>query len=65
MFPASVLEEVIETAGVREARYRRLPARLMIVFTLACWLFMRSGHGLVLSQLPDAQALEGQGWGDW
>ena len=64
-FPADVLEEVIEAAGVREVRYRRLPARLMMVFTLACWLFMRSGYGLVLSKLADAQALEGQGWGDW
>lgn len=64
-FPADVLEEVIEAAGVREVRYRRLPARLMVVFTLACWLFMRSGYGLVLAKLADAQALEGQGWGDW
>jgi len=64
-FPPSVLDEVIEAAGVREARYRRLPARLMMVFTLACWLFMRSGYGLVLSKLADAQALEGAGWGDW
>ncbi len=64
-FPAPVLDEVIEAAGVRETRYRRLPARLMMVFTLACWLFMRSGYGLVLSKLADAQALEGQGWGDW
>jgi Insertion element 4 transposase N-terminal/Transposase DDE domain len=65
MFPASVLDEVIEAAGVREARYRRLPARLMVVFTLACWLYMRSGYGLVLSKLADSQALEGEGWGDW
>lgn len=64
-FPASVLDEVIEAAGVREARYRRLPARLMMVFTLACWLFMRSGYGLVMSKLADAHALEGPGWGDW
>jgi hypothetical protein len=64
-FPTSVLDEVIEAAGVRELRYRRLPARLMMVFTLACWLFMRSGYGLVLSKLADAQALEGAGWGDW
>ena len=64
-FPTSVLDEVIEAAGVRELRYRRLPARLMIVFTLACWLFMRSGYGLVLSKLADAQALVGAGWGDW
>lgn len=64
-FPAPVLDEVIEAAGVREVRYRRLPARLMMVFTLACWLFMRSGYGLVLSKLADAQAVEGPGWGDW
>jgi hypothetical protein len=64
-FPPSVLDEVIEAAGVRELRYRRLPARLMMVFTLACWLFMRSGYGLVLSKLADAQALTGAGWGDW
>jgi Insertion element 4 transposase N-terminal/Transposase DDE domain len=64
-FPVPVLEEVIEAAGVRQVRYRRLPARLMMVFTLACWLFMRSGYGLVLSKLADAQALDGQGWGDW
>jgi len=64
-FPAQVLDEVVEAAGVREARYRRLPARLMMVFTLACWLFMRSGYGLVLSKLADAQAVEGAGWGDW
>lgn len=64
-FPAPVLDEVIEAAGVRETRYRRLPARLMMVFTLACWLFMRSGYGLVLSKLADAYALEGDGWGDW
>lgn len=64
-FPSSVLEEVVEAAGVREVRYRRLPARLMMVFTLACWLFMRSGYGLVLSKLADAHALEEEGWGDW
>jgi hypothetical protein len=64
-FPPSVLDEVIDAAGVRELRYRRLPARLMMVFTLACWLFMRSGYGLVLSKLADAQALEGAGWADW
>ena len=41
---------------MREVRYRRLPARLMMVFTLACWLFMRSGYGLVLSKLADRHA---------
>lgn len=65
LFPARVLDEVVEAAGVRQVRYRRLPARLMMVFTLACWLFTRSGYGLVLSKLADAHALEGAGWGDW
>lgn len=64
-FPAWVLDEVVEAAGVRQVRYRRLPARLMMVFTLACWLFTRAGYGLVLSKLADAHALEGGGWGDW
>lgn len=64
-FPSALLDEVVEAAGVREVRYRRLPARLMMVFTLACWLFMRSGYGLVLAKLADAHALQEQGWGDW
>jgi hypothetical protein len=64
-FPARLLDEVIEAAGVRERRYRLLPARLMMVFTLACWLFMRSGYGLVLAKLTDAHALEEPGWGSW
>lgn len=64
-FTAELLDEVIDAADVREVRYRRLPARLMMVFTLACWLFTRSGYGLVLSKLADAHAVEGGGWGDW
>jgi Insertion element 4 transposase N-terminal len=54
--PAALLDEVVEAAGVRQVRYRRLPARLMVVFTLAFWLFMRPGYGLVLSKLADAHA---------
>jgi hypothetical protein len=64
-FPARLLDEVIDAAGVRQQRYRLLPARLMMVFTLACWLFMRCGYGLVLSKLTDAHALEEGGWGRW
>ena len=64
-FPKQLLEEVIDAADVREVRYRRLPARMMVVFTLACWLFMRSGYGLVMSKLADAEAFTGSGWGDW
>ncbi|MGH3568557.1 MAG: IS4 family transposase, partial [Pseudonocardia sp.] len=64
-FSVELLDEVIDAAGVREVRSRLLPARLMMLFTLACWLFMRSGYGLVLSKLTDAHAVTGKGWGSW
>jgi hypothetical protein len=64
-FTPELLDEVIDEADVREVRFRLLPARLMMVFTLACWLFMRSGYGLVMSKLADAHAVSGPGWGNW
>lgn len=64
-FPEALLDEVIDACGAREQRRRALPARLMLVFTLACWLFMRSGYGSVLGKLTDAHALGAKGWGDW
>jgi hypothetical protein len=59
------LDGVIDEADVREVRFWLLPVRLMMVFTLACWLFMRSGYGLVMSKLADAHAVFGPGWGNW
>ena len=56
---------MIDATDAREVRYRRLPARLMMLFTLTCWLYMRSGYGLVLSKLTDAEAVVGKGWGSW
>jgi hypothetical protein len=64
-FTNDLLDEVIDEADVREVRFRLLPARLMMVFTLACWLFMRSGYGLVMSKLADSHAVVGRGWGNW
>jgi hypothetical protein len=64
-FPKGLLDEVIDAAGVREVRRRLLPARLVLLVTLAAWLFMRCGYGLVLSKLADAQASSGRGRGDW
>lgn len=64
-FTDELLDEVIDEADVREVRFRLLPARLMMIFTLACWLFMRSGYGLVMSKLADAHAVSGRGWGKW
>ena len=65
MSTRDLVEEVIEAADVREVRYRRLPAHLMVIFVVSCWLFMRSGYGLVMSKLADAHAVAGRGWGDW
>lgn len=64
-FTDEVLDEVIEEAGVRERRYRLLPARLVLLFTLACWLFTRSGYEGVLGKLADAHVLSGAGAGGW
>ncbi len=67
-FPARLLDEVIDVTGAREVRYRwLLPAPLMmmmmLLFTLACRLYMRSAYGLVFSKLTDAHAMVGKGWG--
>lgn len=50
-FPPDLVDEVIEQAGVREQRRRALPARLMVYFTLALWLYVRCGYGLVMDKL--------------
>ena len=64
-FTDELLDEVIGEADVREVRFRLLPGRLVMIFTLACWLFMRSGYGLVMSKLADSHAVSGRGWGKW
>ena len=61
VYTRDLIDEVIDAADVRKVRYRRLPASLMVIFVLSCWLFMRSGYGLVMSKLADAQAVEGRG----
>ena len=62
-FTDEVIDEVIDAAGVREKRFRLLPARLMVLFTLACWLFTRTGYVGVLAKLVDAHLVGGaRGW---
>ena len=56
-FTDDLLDEVIDAAQARERRYRLLPARLVLLFTLACWLFMRSGYPGVITKLADAHVL--------
>src|SRR6266480_6248756 len=62
-FTDDLVNEVIDAADAREVRFRLLPARLTLVFVLACWLFMRSGYGQVMGKIADAHVVDGlAGW---
>jgi Insertion element 4 transposase N-terminal/Transposase DDE domain len=54
-FPPDLVDEVIEATGTREQRRRLLPARLMVYFVLALWLFRgrNCGYGQVMLKLAD------------
>src|SRR5260370_31889273 len=77
-FPPDLVDEVIEATGTRELRRRLLPARLMVYFVLALWLFRgrNCGDGQVMAKLADglyhrrrgedllAGQLDADGWVD-
>jgi hypothetical protein len=77
-FPPELVDRVVDATDVRELRRRLLPARLVVYFVLALWLFRgpNCGYGRVLVKLVDAlyhrrrgqQLLEGmldpEGWVD-
>ena len=77
-FPPELVDRIVETTDTREVRRRLLPARLVVYFVLALWLFRgrNCGYGQVLGKLVDglyhrrrgAQLLEGYwdpaGWVD-
>jgi hypothetical protein len=65
VFPPTLVDEVVEEAGARELRQRSLPARLMVYFCLACWLYMSVGYDGVLRTLVDGLRDTGAGWGSW
>ncbi len=54
-FPPGLVDQVIEVTGTRERRRRLLPARLMVYFVLALWLFRgrNCGYGQVMAKLAD------------
>jgi hypothetical protein len=54
-FPSELVDQVVSTTGTREVRRRLLPARLVVYFVLALWLFRgrNCGYGRVLSKLVD------------
>jgi hypothetical protein len=78
VFTPEMVDAAVDEAGAREQRRRLLPARLVVYFTLALWLFRgrNCGYGQVMTKLADglyhqrraADLLEGQlepdGWVD-
>src|SRR5512133_3852831 len=77
-FPPDLVDRVVATTDTREIRRRLLPARLVVYFVLALWLFRgpNCGYGRVMVKLVDAlyhrrrgqQLLDGvldpEGWVD-
>ncbi len=79
VFTPELVDAAVDAAGVREQRRRLLPARLVMYFVLALWLFRgrNCGYGQVMTKLADglyhqrraADLLDGQhldpdGWVD-
>ncbi|MGQ0778887.1 MAG: IS4 family transposase [Pseudonocardiales bacterium] len=54
-FPPELVDQVVDTTDTREVRRRLLPARLVVYFVLALWLFRgrNCGYGQVLGKLVD------------
>ncbi|MFI8093952.1 transposase domain-containing protein [Streptomyces sp. NPDC086080] len=50
-FTPELVDFAIEEAGARERAVKSLPARLVVYFTLAMWLFTSVGYGGVLREL--------------
>ena len=55
-FPPELVDRVVDTTDTREVRRRLLPARLVVYFVLALWLFRgpNCGYGRVMVKLVDA-----------
>jgi hypothetical protein len=54
-FPPELVDAVVAATGTREVRRRLLPARLVVYFVLALWLFRgrNCGYGQVMIKLAD------------
>jgi hypothetical protein len=54
-FPPELVDAVVEATDTREVRRRLLPARLVVYFVLALWLFRgrNCGYGQVMIKLAD------------
>src|SRR3984957_9465259 len=61
VFPAAVVDEVIEAEGRTQQRHRSLPARVMAYFAIAMGLYSEGSYEDVLGQLTDGLA-GASGW---
>ncbi|HBF80270.1 MAG TPA: hypothetical protein DD420_10200 [Streptomyces sp.] len=62
-FTPELVDFVVEEAGARERAVKPLPARLVVYFTLAMWLFTSVGCGGVLRELVEHWPLgRGESW---
>ncbi len=54
-FPPELVDRIVEMTDTREVRRRLLPARLVVYFVLALWLFRgrNCGYGQVMGKLVD------------
>ncbi|MGH3811255.1 MAG: IS4 family transposase [Pseudonocardiaceae bacterium] len=54
-FPPELVDRIVEITDTREVRRRLLPARLVVYFVLALWLFRgrNCGYGQVMGKLVD------------
>jgi hypothetical protein len=50
-FPPSHVDQIVDVLGRREQRHRLLPARLMVYFTLALWIFGELPYEEVLGEI--------------
>src|SRR5256886_1452610 len=55
VFTPELVDAAVDAAGAREQRRRLLPARLVMYFVLALWLFRgrNCGYGQVMTKLAD------------
>lgn len=55
-YPQELVDQVLESCGRRELRYRLLPARMVVYYVLAMTLFREAGYEEVLRELTEGLA---------
>jgi hypothetical protein len=64
VFPPDLVDDVVDLVGARQRRERDLPAQLTVYFTLALWLFVRSGYEYVIARVIDGMVWARRSSGD-